>query len=84
MSYEYQRHAGFEANLYKGRQADENATECWLALSVLKASLDSMEEIPTDLMPLYREICEALDRAKKVKDSTHQVRMMIRKIANRR
>lgn len=84
MSYDRRAGVRFESVLHKGDEADEAVARGYLALHGLKAGLDSMEEIPADLLPLYRQIMTTLDVLTKARKETYQTRMMVQKIAGRR
>lgn len=86
MAYDYSRTAKvpFESVLHKAAEADDALTKVYLALHSLKFGLDGMEEIPKDLLPLYRQIMKTLDTVTTAQKETYQTRMMVRKIAANR
>jgi hypothetical protein len=69
---------------HKAAEADTAAGQAFNSLIGLKMSLDQMDEIPSDLKPLYKEIMKAMDAVGTARKHTTQVRGMVRRIASRR
>lgn len=83
MPYDYSRRtakAPFESVTHKAGIADDKLAEAYLALHSFKAGLDGMDEIPKDLLPLYRQALKALDAITTARQETYQTRMMARKV----
>jgi hypothetical protein len=60
--------------------ADKMAHDATAALSTFKQGFDSMEEIPSNLMPYYKQTMKAIDLLAKAAEETYQLRMMIRRM----
>lgn len=70
----------FRQTVGKPAEADGSLSSAYQALHLFKLGLDDMEEIPADLMPLYRQVMKTLDKVATAKQETHQLREMVRKI----
>ena len=64
----------------KPAEANEAARLAFNALNRFKFALDEMEEIPADLMPLYRQCMKALGSHDKFAGDVFQLKMMMTKI----
>ena len=64
---------------HRPAEADEEITKAYLALSGFKGDFDAMHEIPSYLMPYYRQALKAVDKLVDARRETYQLRMMIQK-----
>ena len=66
--------------LYKPAEADKHMAEAYTALAAFKDGLDTMEEIPADLMPYYKQVMKAQDAVARAKQEVYQLREMAKRI----
>lgn len=68
---------------HKGQDAEEFAGRSYHAALAVKSAMDAMEEIPEYLMPVYQQAMKAMDAAGQAGREAHQLRMMMRRTAQR-
>lgn len=61
----------------KPAEANEAARLAFNALNRFKFAFDEMDEIPADLMPLYRQCMKALGAHEKFSSEVYQLKMMM-------
>jgi hypothetical protein len=64
---------------HEAAKADENVGDSYRRLVALKAGFDRMAEIPKQYMPLYNEIGKAVSALADARQSTNQVREMVKR-----
>ncbi len=72
---------GGQVSWHKAAEADEAVGDAYRKITSLKMEMDQFEEIPSYLMPLYREIMKAMEALVKARKETGQVRGMVRRVA---
>jgi hypothetical protein len=84
--YSYDRTAKvpFESVLHKAAEAEEFMRKAYLSLHSFKFGLDGMEEIPSHLEPLYRQVMTTLDKLHPAQREAGQLAGMVQRVANRR
>ena len=60
--------------------ADRMTHDATAAIAAFKQGFDSMEEIPSELMPYYKQAMKALALLGRAGEETYQLRMMARRI----
>ena len=80
---DYDRQAATKGNIswHKAAEADEALGDAYRKLVSMKMEMDVFEEIPSYLMPFYREVLKGLDAIIKARKQTTQVRGMVRRLA---
>ena len=61
--------------------ADKLTHDAYAAIVMFKLGFDSMEEIPSKLIPYYKQALKVMDLVEKAGKETYQLRMMVRRIS---
>lgn len=84
MNYDRRRQADwiplFHEMVSKPAEADEALVGVYKAIMNFKLAIDMLGEIPDYLMPAYRHTLKVLDSTEKLKNETHQLRVMVQQI----
>jgi hypothetical protein len=64
---------------HEAAKADESVGDAYRRLVSLKLGFDRMQEIPKEYMPLYMEIGKTISALATTRQSTNQVREMVKK-----
>lgn len=72
---------GKRFSIHKPAEADDKLGAAYRDVVALKADMDAMEEIPSDLKALYKQAMKAMDAITKAKQETTQLRGMAKKVS---
>ena len=70
---------GKRFSIHKPAEADDKLGAAYRDVAALKADMDAMEEIPSNLKALYKQAMKAMDAITKARQETTQLRGMAKK-----
>lgn len=68
-----------ESNMHLPAEADDLVGQAYNKLASFKSAMDTMEEIPDHLMPIYRQATKAMNVVGNARQETNQLKEMVRR-----